>query len=107
MSISHCTFWVTRARLEVRLRKREVESRASFTGTLPAADPGEEAGQDERPHHHQDQHQANVGVGGHDAPDQDDQTGGGQDRPYRVEGAGRVRGQRIGDAAGQDEDDRR
>ena len=30
MSISHCTFWVTRARLDVRLWKREVESRASL-----------------------------------------------------------------------------
>ena len=30
MSISHCTFWVTRARFEVRLWKSDVESRASL-----------------------------------------------------------------------------
>ena len=87
MSISHSTFWVTRARLEVRCERRRGE-KGLFPSVLPVADPGKEAGQDERPHHQQNQHQANIGIGGHDAPDEDDQTSGGQNHSHRVEGPG-------------------
>ena len=76
-----------------------MESRASLPARSRLRNPREEAGQDQRAHDEQDQHQAHIGVGGHNSPDEDDQTGGGQDRPNSVEGTVRVGGQRIGDAA--------
>ena len=86
MSISHWVFWVTRPRLEVRLRNSPVDS----NGSLPARS----FARIDRKNHSstatgddQDQHQPHVVVGRQDAHDHQHQADGRQDRAAGVERA--------------------
>ena len=70
----HCMFWVTRARLDVRLWNSEVESRASRPALAPA-DPYEEAREHEGAEHDEGGHQRQALVRRHDPADEDHQPG--------------------------------
>ena len=82
------------ARLEVRLRNRLVDSRASFPACsrlrIQAKNPARMSAPDDDEH----RHQRKIAVGCHDPPDQHDQAHGGQDRPDDVERAVGIGGQR-------------